>query len=116
MLTCRVRLPLTVAFLGLLLQANTLGLELVELIKKVEPAVVRIDTVTGGGGKIGSGEVLDLDGLVITNQHVMHGAKSATIKFRSGKEFKVQGYFAIDALYDLGILKHIEIVMNLKRF
>ena len=56
-----------------------------ELLAKVEPAVVSIDTeavVRGGDGTVqgaGTGMILTSDGEVLTNNHVVAGAESVTV-------------------------------------
>jgi S1-C subfamily serine protease len=75
--------------------------DLADVIEQVEPSVVRIDTDRA----IGSGAVVDADGLLITNYHVIAGAKRATVTFRSGTTAKVIGYLVIEPTHDLALLK-----------
>jgi S1-C subfamily serine protease len=74
---------------------------LVDLTAKVEPAVVRIDA----GTSIGSGFVVDPSGLVVTNHHVVEGARSVTVSFRDGSSARVTGYQGVDIAKDIVLLK-----------
>lgn len=62
---------------------------LVELYERVTPGVVSISIVTDQGSGSGSGFVYDKKGRIITNYHVVEGAKSIEIDFASG--FKATG-------------------------
>ncbi len=48
------------------------------------PGVVSIDVASSSGPAGGSGFVLDKNGHIITNQHVVEGAKDISVKFASG--------------------------------
>ena len=74
---------------------------LVDLTAKVEPAVVRIDA----GGAIGSGFVVDPAGSVITNFHVIEGARSAKVSFKDGTTSLVQGFLGGDVDKDIVLLR-----------
>ena len=74
---------------------------LVDLTAKVEPAVVRIDA----GGAIGSGVVVDPSGLIVTNHHVVEGARSATVSFKDGTTAPVMGYTGVDVSKDIVLLR-----------
>jgi S1-C subfamily serine protease len=75
--------------------------DLVDLVKRVEPAVVRVDTDRG----LGSGVIVDNRGYVFTNYHVIDGAAEAAITLRSGEKMPVRGYLAVDPSRDLALLK-----------
>lgn len=74
---------------------------LVDLTAKVDPAVVRIDA----GSSIGSGFVVDPSGLVVTNHHVVEGARSATVSFKDGSSARVLGYLGVDIAKDIVVLR-----------
>lgn len=95
---CLVRL---VAVSVVLAPALSTALELVEVVKRVENSVVRIDT----DAALGSGVIVDDRGWILTNFHVIDGARRATVTLRSGTVFEVRGYLAIDPLRDLALLK-----------
>jgi putative serine protease PepD len=63
--------------------------------KRVQAGVVEITTTTGsqtdafgnqtpGGGATGSGFVIDSEGHIVTNQHVVDGAQSVKVRFSNG--------------------------------
>src|SRR4051794_31695968 len=51
------------------------------LYARVSPGVVSVETQTAGGGATGSGFVLDRDGYILTNDHVIAGATSVRVRF-----------------------------------
>jgi S1-C subfamily serine protease len=56
-----------------------------DLVARVLPSVVNVRTVDQGGGKgEGSGVVIDGDGIIVTNNHVVADARSVTIVFNDG--------------------------------
>ena len=58
---------------------------LAPLVTKVDPSVV---TITLPNEREGSGFVVDAKGLVVTNYHVIEGAKHATVTFADKKMFR----------------------------
>lgn len=58
------------------------------LYERVRPSVVRITTGEGdaAAGGLGSGVVLDEDGRILTNYHVVRGADTVTVTFEDGTE------------------------------
>ena len=78
------------------------------LFEKVSPAVVEID-VTGRNGRsgasgVGSGFLVDKEGHIVTNHHVVDGAEQITVKLQNGRtlEARRMGYSPAD---DLALLK-----------
>ena len=75
---------------------------------KVEPGVVDIDAAiaySGGTSSEGTGMVLSADGLVLTNNHVIDGARTINVTLATtGKVFHatVAGY---DATHDVALLR-----------
>jgi putative serine protease PepD len=68
-------------------------------------AVVYISAQTGQGPATGSGFVISTDGKIITNEHVVDGATSVTVKIGTdGKEQAAQ-VLGADASKDLALLK-----------
>jgi S1-C subfamily serine protease/predicted RNA-binding Zn-ribbon protein involved in translation (DUF1610 family) len=80
-------------------------LERTELIKQVEKSVVRIIVKGTNGASVGSGFVIDTDGSIMTNYHVIEGAMSAEVEFENGKKSAVIGFTTLDKKRDLAIIK-----------
>jgi S1-C subfamily serine protease len=59
------------------------------VVERVGPSVVRLDIRHGGRGRAGSGSgvILSPDGLVLTNSHVVQGAKRAEVTALDGRSF-----------------------------
>jgi len=60
-------------------------LDIRALLEKVQPSVVSIHTGTREGEAAGSGIVLNEEGLVLTNAHVIEGANSIEVDFADGQ-------------------------------
>lgn len=74
------------------------------LYQRVSPGVVSIQVLTDDGGGQGSGFVYNKEGYIVTNDHVVNGAKEIYINFSSG--LKVHGKIvAEDPDSDLGVIK-----------
>ncbi|MCH7989864.1 MAG: serine protease [Planctomycetes bacterium] len=80
-------------------------LSLADLIESLEPAVVRISVELKGGKKFGSGFVIDGKGLIVTNYHVIKGARKATAAFADGTSKKIEGYRLLFPEKDIAILQ-----------
>lgn len=73
---------------------------------RVGPAVVRVESIAEGRrhGGIGSGVVIADDGLVLTNSHVVAGARRAQLAFAGGGEAEAQ-VIGNDPDTDLALLR-----------
>ncbi len=78
---------------------------LASLVALVDPSVV---TLTMNNESQGSGFVIDAKGIIVTNYHVIEGAKWANITFSDKRIGMVDGFIAIDPSRDLALL-HITI-------
>ena len=60
-----------------------------KVVEQVGPSVVRLDIRQNGRGRAGSGSgvILSPDGLVLTNSHVVQGAKRADVTVLDGRSF-----------------------------
>ncbi|WP_082389840.1 S1C family serine protease [Ornatilinea apprima] len=77
---------------------------LVSIYERVSPGVVAIQTLTNEGSGLGSGFVYDKEGHIITNYHVVEGAKELEVDFPSG--IKVRGeVIGTDLDSDLAVIK-----------
>jgi 2-alkenal reductase len=92
---------------AVIINAGGLGQEqdlLVNLYQRVIPGIVSIQVRTETGGSLGTGLVLDKQGHILTNQHVVDGQTSIEVDFSSG--FKTYGsLLGIDKDSDLAIIK-----------
>jgi putative serine protease PepD len=80
----------------------------------VAPSVVSIQVTTAQGGGEGSGVVIDTEGHVLTNNHVVEGAQDDTVQvtLSDGRlyEAKIVG---LDATTDLAVVKLVDPPSNL---
>lgn len=79
----------------------------VSVTERVEPAVVRVEShrsANGGRGGVGSGVIISPDGLILTNHHVVEGARALRVADAEGHamEASVLGH---DAYTDLALLR-----------
>ncbi|WP_434630790.1 trypsin-like peptidase domain-containing protein [Thermoanaerobacterium thermosaccharolyticum] len=83
------------------------------IVKTVSPSVVGIDTYTNGYGAYGnsyvqegsgSGIIIDSQGHIVTNNHVVDGASKITVNLSDGRKFPAQ-LVGKDAKTDLAVLK-----------
>jgi S1-C subfamily serine protease/cytochrome c-type biogenesis protein CcmH/NrfG len=78
-----------------------------ELFAKAAPAVVRVEVRDAGFRRIGLGSAffVSSDGLLVTNYHVIEGAKFASIRLGDKTTLFVEGIAAVNAKADLALLK-----------
>jgi S1-C subfamily serine protease len=72
-----------------------------QIAEKATPSVVLIRVPAG----LGSGFVVSNDGRIVTNYHVIRGAKQATVVTADGREFKDVELMAADPGHDLAVLR-----------
>ena len=77
---------------------------LVELIKAVEPFLVRIDVTGQNFTASGSGFIVDARGYVMTNQHVIDSATSITLTTADGNTYSGK-VVASDSDRDIALVK-----------
>ncbi len=87
--------------------------DFVSVIAKVRPSVVAITTEVSGYNVFGSsytqqgagsGWIIDSGGLIVTNNHVVNGAKSITVTLEDGRAFPAEAVHT-DPVADLAIVK-----------
>ena len=77
---------------------------LVNMYQTVSPGVVSIQVYTQTGSGQGSGFVVDKDGHIVTNYHVVDGAETIEVHFQSG--IKVYGeVVGVDLDSDIAVIK-----------
>jgi len=74
------------------------------LAARVLPSVVSIETISADGGATGSGFVIDPNGYLLTNNHVVADAITIKVMLNNGREFAAR-ILGRDASYDLAVLK-----------
>lgn len=80
--------------------SGTAAGNLPQLVENLSPSVVTIFTQSG----LGSGVVYSADGLILTNEHVIHGATTVEVGFADGQ--RVEGTVkASDAVTDLALVQ-----------
>jgi putative serine protease PepD len=75
-----------------------------QIYKDTITGVVTITSQTSGGTATGSGWVLDADGHVVTNQHVVDGADEVTVTFHDGSDIQAR-VVGTDASTDVALLE-----------
>ncbi len=70
-----------------------------ELVRNVQGGVVQIVALTSSG----SGFIIDTDGRVVTNQHVVGGNRSVTVRMNDGTEYPAS-VLGVDAVADLAVV------------
>lgn len=74
------------------------------LAQSVQPSVVNISTSRGSDQGQGSGVIVDKDGYIVTNNHVVLGVDTAEIKLSDGRR-STASVVGVDLLTDLAVLK-----------
>jgi S1-C subfamily serine protease len=75
------------------------------VIAKVRPAVVQITVaLSGNKGAIGSGDIIDQRGYIVTNNHVINGAQSIQVTLFDGTQVSGQTV-GTDPADDLAVIK-----------
>lgn len=78
-----------------------------ELMDRIGPGIVLITTYDRTGTKtaMGSGFVVDDQGRIATNYHVIDGAAHAEAQFKDGQKSEITGYWLVDKAHDLAVLQ-----------
>ncbi|HUS17506.1 MAG TPA: trypsin-like peptidase domain-containing protein [Chloroflexia bacterium] len=63
---------------------------IVAMVQKVGPAVVTVVSTISGGEARGSGAIIDQQGYIVTNNHVVEGAQRVRVIFSNGKVQEAQ--------------------------
>ncbi len=71
----------------------------VAVVEKVKPSVAAIKTDEGEG----SGWVIDSDGIIVTNSHVVDGARTVAVSLDDGRTFPAEEMYT-DPLTDLAVV------------
>ena len=71
-----------------------------QLVRNVQGGVVQI---IASDGSSGSGFIIDTDGRVVTNEHVVRGDQNVTVRMHSGTEYQA-AVLGVDAVADLAVV------------
>jgi len=85
------------------------------LSARVLPSVVSIETMSSDGGSTGSGFIIDPNGYLLTNNHVVAGALTIKVMLNDGREFAAK-ILGRDESYDLAVLKISATGLNALQF
>jgi serine protease Do len=96
--------PATSSPLSPLPPADTSGDPVVRVVQRVRPAVVNVRADVGGQPAEGTGFVVDGDGVVVTNFHVVEGALAIRVITSDGRRFDARAIGG-DSNADLAVLK-----------
>ena len=75
-----------------------------DIYKKVNPSVVSVISTTSEGTGSGSGVIMSKDGYIITNNHVVDGAQSVSVKLSDGTSLDAE-IIGTDEQTDLAVIK-----------
>ncbi len=80
-----------------------------DVVATVKPSVVAINTITYDifnrpQESAGSGWIIDEDGIIVTNNHMVEGAETITITLANGETFPAEAV-CVDPLTDLAVVK-----------
>src|ERR1700682_6497853 len=115
----RIRAPLILLCTTVVLLLAPIAInsqdQLPDLVRRIKPSAVAIETFDARGEKLsrGSGFFIDVD-RIVTNRHVIEGAYRAEVHLNSGYAYQVRSVAAVDAEGDLALLK-IDAPPNLAR-
>jgi serine protease Do len=84
--------------------SDTLPLNTPELVEVLTPSVVQIAVNSNQGQGVGTGVILDEEGLILTNWHVVEDAITITVAFENGSIAEAE-LFRRDPQLDLAIVR-----------
>jgi putative serine protease PepD len=76
---------------------------LAALYKQAKDSVVEVHSASGRGNATGSGFVIDKQGHIVTNQHVVSGAQSVSVEFSDGSQVRAD-VVGTDPSTDIAVL------------
>lgn len=74
------------------------------VVARVRPSVVQINVATARGGGLGSGVIIDKNGYIVTNNHVVEGAQKMNVVLFNGETVSAQ-ITGTDPMDDLAVVK-----------
>ena len=98
---CRIASLLLAAVLACVASARAAEVTAAQIAEMATPSVVLIKLPDG----LGTGFVVSRDGRIVTNVHVIRGAKQAVVVTADGREFTDIEVMAADEAHDLAVLR-----------
>jgi curli biogenesis system outer membrane secretion channel CsgG/V8-like Glu-specific endopeptidase len=87
-------------------ETSNMSMPIEGLVQIASPAIVMITTVSNTGGALGSGFLINSDGTIVTNYHVIKGAEGLGVKFAKDKELTTNiSVIKTDAVRDIALIK-----------
>jgi putative serine protease PepD len=77
---------------------------LADVVAAVSPSVVSINVALGGGTGTGSGVIIDKDGSILTNAHVVQGASRISVLLDNGKRVDAR-LLGADPVKDVAVIR-----------
>ncbi len=71
----------------------------------IAPSVVTIDSVSANSESVGTGIIITRDGEILTNNHVVEGAKEVRVRLSGGTDAIIADVLATDPSNDMGLIK-----------
>ncbi|MCY1144482.1 trypsin-like peptidase domain-containing protein [Actinoplanes sp. Pm04-4] len=84
--------------------ATTDSDSLAAIVKQVQPSVVTVMVDTERSSSLGSGVVISSDGLILTNNHVIEGGGTTSVRLSTGQTVPAQ-VVATDTTHDLALVQ-----------
>ena len=79
--------------------------DLADLLDKVRPSVVTVETRSSEGKGLGTGFLIQKDGLILTAAHVVKGARTIQVRFAVGNEVRDAKVLETDPDADFAVIK-----------
>lgn len=76
-----------------------------DIVQQASPAIVRIEAKGPAGEQVGTGFILDAQGLVATNLHVIAGMADISVKLHDGSHLQVAQVINADPGRDLALIR-----------
>lgn len=105
--TVGITLAVAASLAGTAFAQGAKTMTVAELVRTVKPAVVYVATFDAKGQQegLGSGFVVDASGIIVTNLHVIQGAKALSVKMADGEMYDKVEIVDYDARRDIAVLK-----------
>src|ERR1051326_3344704 len=76
-----------------------------DLYSKIVRSVMTLQVKSSTEVRVGTGFVIDSNGLAVTSWHVVYGAQHVSARFSDGEEFEVSGLVDKDEQRDLALVR-----------